>query len=270
MSKDAWFMDLSDPPQVMRNALFVNTGTGRFLEVAQMAGVADSDWTWSLKFGDFDCDGYNDLFISNGMTGDWLNSDLLIQAAKEGREGRPDEVPEKRDKHIAFRNLGDLKFGDVGKAWGLDEAAIGFGAAMGDLDNDGDLDLVVNNFDDAPSIFRNRLDRGNCIKIALRGTQSNRHGIDSVVTMEAGELKQAFYVTLARGFMGCDEPVVHFGLGDRDRIDKLTIRWPSGCVQTLDALAANRFYTIREPVVSAEVSPEIPAENKTGCVAGPA
>ncbi len=129
------------------------------------------------------------------------------------------------------------------------------------MDNDVDLDLVVNNFDEAPSIFRNRLARGNCVKIALRGTQSNRYGIDSVVTMEAGELKQACYVTLARGFMGCDEPVVHFGLGDRDRIDKLTIRWRSGCVQTLAALEANRFYTIREPDVSPEVSTEIPAEN---------
>ncbi|MEO2049039.1 MAG: FG-GAP-like repeat-containing protein [Pirellulales bacterium] len=259
MSNDAWFMDLSDPQQMMRNALYVNTGTGRFLEVAQLAGVANSDWTWSLKLGDLDCDGRVDMFITNGMTGDWLNSDVVEKAGQENRTVRLDEVGQKRDQHLAFRNLGDLQFANVGKAWGLDEAAIGFGAAMGDLDNDGDLDLVVNNFAEAPSIFRNQLNCGNCVKIALRGTQSNRYGIDSLVTMETSGLKQAFYVTLARGFMGCDEPVVHFGLGDREQIDKLTIRWPSGCVQTVDSLRSNRFYTIGEPEISSKTK-ALPAE----------
>ena len=267
MSENGWFLESAEPRQYMRNAVYLNTGTERFMEVAYLAGLADSDWTWSIKFADLDNDGWVDVFITNGMTRDWANSDLDNEVKKLGGmetlEGRKfwTEQPKKSDHNLALRNLGDLRFESVGALWGLDHFGVSYGAALGDLDNDGDLDLVVNNFQEMASVYQNQSSEGHGVLIRLRGTASNRQGIGAALRAETAEGVHARYLTLARGYLSANEPRVHFGLGHHETIDRLSVRWPSGRVQRFENLPVDRLYTITEPDGTLERKPK--TENPT-------
>jgi hypothetical protein len=241
-----WFLLAADPKQYMRNALYLNTGTEVLLESAAMAHVTNSDWTWSPKFGDLDNDGRIDLFISNGMSRDFMNSDLASMT-----ESRSDPIwwdrPILKDQNLAFRNKGYLDFEDVSNAWGLDEVAASYGAALGDLDRDGDLDLVVSNFDQEVSVYENTGRGGNALLIRLQGKKSNRWGVGAKVTLNHQGQIQARQLTLSQGYMSSNDPLVHFGLGAHETIEKMTIDWPSGIHQELTDIKANQLYTIAEP-----------------------
>ena len=253
MDEQSWFLTAAEPRQYMRNAVFLNSGTSRFMEVARLTGLANTDWTWSVKFADFDNDGWTDVFISNGMTRNWFDSDMRARlhalgglATEEG--GRLYlQAPPLRESNLAYRNEGGLRFRETGSGWGLDHFGVSFGAATGDLDGDGDLDLVVNNFEEPVSIYRNRSDTGNVLKLRLVGTRSNRFGIGARVRLETADAVQVRYLTLARGFASSDEPVIHFGLGRHAVSEKLTVEWPGGAIQTFLRLPANRIYTVKEP-----------------------
>jgi hypothetical protein len=249
-----------DAPEYMRNALYINTGTGRCLEAANLAGLAATDWTWSVRLEDLDNDGRLDLFVTNGMYRENNNADLLARmmladspAEKISIEKASPEMPE---QHLAFRNLGDLRFEDVSAAWGLNQRGISFGAAFGDLDGDGNLDVVYANFHGGVTLLRNDSDSGHRIVIALRGTRSNRFGVGSVVRIETESGVQVRQLVLSRGIMSSSEPIVHFGLGEVTRIRRLTVAWPSGATQAFADLPVDRRFTVTEPSAPVSIQAE--------------
>ncbi len=238
-------------PQFMRNALLLGTGAGRVLEAAFLAGLDATDWTWSVRLEDLDNDGRLDAYFTNGMVRELHGTDLLARAMtfESGAERikLTKASPPLAERHLAFRNLGDLRFENVSAAWGLDHLGIGFGAAFGDLDGDGDLDLVFVSYEGEVTVCRNDSDSGHAVMIDLRGTASNRFGIGAVMRAETAAGTQVRTLTLARGYLSTSEPAVHFGLGDATSIKSLRVEWPSGRTQTFTDLAADRRYTISEP-----------------------
>jgi hypothetical protein len=262
MVEDAWFLSFPWPRQYMRNALYLNSGTDRFQEVAYLCGLASTDWTWSPIFGDLDNDGWVDLYVSNGMSRDFYNSDIRNRMKSFNTQKEVDAFvagqPTKSDLNVACRNLGGLRFERIEKVWGLDDRNVSFGVVEADLDSDGDLDLVVNNYEGTVSVYRNHTE-GHRIIIRLQGRASNRFGIGARVELESALGSQVRYLSLAHGYMSSSVPELHFGLGRDPTIDKLTVLWPSGIRQVFRGLDVDCLYTITEPepVVG---EPDPPAE----------
>ena len=238
-------------PQYMRNALFLNTGSERFMEGAYLYGIAHTDWTWSAKFGDLDNDGRLDLHVTNGMIRSFIDADMdrRLKGTTFAEEAQiMKESPVLRERNLAYRNAGAERFEEVSELWGLSHLGVSFGAVFVDFDGDGDLDIAVNNYQEPVTLYRNDLggDRGRVL-IELRGQASNSRGIGSTITLESVSGRQIRYLSPMRGIFSADEPVVHFGLGDDPKIDRLVVFWPSGHRQEFTDLSPNRRYLVREP-----------------------
>jgi len=252
------YFDTLATPQYMKNAVYLNSGTHRFMEVAKLTGLASTDWTWSPRFADFDNDGWIDLHVTNGMVRSFSDSDMVnkIRTLSSKRQiiALIKNSPILAEKNLAFRNdgAGKLHFTKSTAAWGLQHEGVSFGSVTADFDKDGDLDLVYANYDEALSFYRNDA-KGNALIVSLEGSRSNRYGIGARVVAKTSQGTQARRLSIARGALSSSEPIAHFGLGSRESVEELAVHWPSGEVQTLENLSAGQRIRILEPDTGATV-----------------
>jgi len=250
--KEKWTLDFSEPRQLMRNALHINTGKGRMMESAYLSGIAQSDWSWTPLLADYDNDGKLDVIITNGMARDFANADIAPEGSSlinTNEWDRFEKTATRPEQNLAYQNQGGLKFKNTSKAWGLDHTGMSYGASWADIDGDGNLDVIVSNLNEPPSIYRNNGGKNNRVTITLKDSSSaNPHGIGAKVTLHTSEGKQVRSLHPANGFLNSNQAIVHFGLGKQRHISRLTVRWPDGAEQTLTNLSANHHHTItRDP-----------------------
>jgi len=253
MSADTWFLDSADPPQYMRNAVYLNGGNGRFMEVAQALGLSSTNWTWAVRASDLDLDGLEDLIFTTGMTRDFENSDLnakLKEAiAPYNRKTQYEayskaaydfwkDLPQQKEHNFAFRNKGNLQFKEVTEKWGLSGLTVSNGLAIGDLDNDGDPEVIITNFDAPPSFYRNN-SRDPGIKIRFNGQAI---GARLILTLK-DKTEQHRLISNTRGYLssGPQEEIFTYSPGSA-----LRVIWPSGKQETLQGLEPGETVTLKE------------------------
>ena len=231
--------------QYMFNALQLNNGNSSFSEIAQLAGIANTDWSWSALWIDINNNGLKDLFITNGIKRDVRFVDGLNNLRASIQDGKLNlstilkSMPSQKLKNYAFENSGKLKFSKTSKNWGFDLESFSSGMAYGDLDNDGDLDLIVNNVDDPPFIFKNNSHQ-NYLRIKLKGKDKNPFAYGAKVQIKSKDQVQLVELSPTRGYLSSSEPVAHFGLGSQKEIDEVTVFWPDGKNTTLKNLSSNQ------------------------------
>ncbi|GAB4034104.1 VCBS repeat-containing protein [Spirosoma gilvum] len=233
--------------------------TPLFSEVGLMAGVAQTDWSWATVLADFDNDGRKDIYVTNGYRKNVTDRDFInftedfsgfgtTEFNTKKRLELLDKVPEIPLAHYAFRNGGDGAFEDVSQAWGLHDKSYANGAAYADFDNDGDLDLVVNNVDGEAFIYRNQSREQNptdhYLTISLQGSSVNRQGAGATITSWSGGTMQYFEASVIRGYLSSVDPRIHIGLGKTSKIDSLQIRWPDGRVELKRNLSVDQRLTL--------------------------
>jgi hypothetical protein len=244
--------------QFVRNTLQLNLGDGMFSEIGRLSGVYATDWSWSPLFCDVDNDGWKDLFITNGIYRRANDLDYVRFLTKnsfftlEENKNAPDSVlydkmPLYPYFNYIYKNNGDLTFTNMAKEWGFNTRSYSNGSAYADLDNDGDLDLIVNNINEPAYIYRNNASiqyDNHFLSIVLKGEGLNTHGIGARVTLYYNGLLQVAEQFPTRGFMSASSDVLHFGLGQARVIDSINVRWPDLSEQTIKDVPVDKFITL--------------------------
>jgi len=250
--------------QYVRNTLQLNQGPriGQndslgilvFSEIGYYAGITATDWSWTPMLTDFDNDGFRDLIICNGFPKDITDHDFAIFRAKAFLSSTKDQilmqVPEVKLHNYAYRNNADLTFSDVTEKWGLATPTFSNGAAYADLDNDGDLDLIMNNINDEASLYRNNSielhkEKSHYLQIQLKGTDKNNQGLGAWIDIyyDHGK-KQVWENNPFRGYLSTIEDIASFGLGEVSLIDSVVVKWQTGQMQVLHNVSANQRITV--------------------------
>ncbi len=248
--------------QYMYNSFHLNNGNNTFSDIAHLANIEATDWSWSNLIADFDNDGKKDIYITNGLFRDIRNTDgskavgdFVVASAQKWTKENPnggevtiwdildlektlDLLPSEKLMNRTYKNNGQFNFEKVSTSWGLDQKSFSNGSAYVDLDNDGDLDLVVNNINDEAFIYRNNT-KSNFIRIVLK-SKENRPIYGTRVVVKSDTLKQVFETTNVRGIYSTSENVAHFGLGDHKKVDEVTITWSNNTETTLNNIKANQ------------------------------
>src|SRR5881398_2548945 len=258
--------------QFTRNMLHLNNGNGTFSDIGQLAGVARTDWSWSVLMADLDLDGYKDIYVTNGLAKDetsqdyiafLANRETMVQATSSGRvdfRRLIDAMSSTKLPNYAFHNRGDLTFSNESAAWGLDTLSFSNGAAYGDLDGDGAVDLVVNNVNQEAFIYRNNartLTPNHYLQVRLEGSGANRFAIGAKVTLWSGGQQFFQEEEPTRGFQSSVDYVLTFGVGPRDTLDSVKVEWPDreARVSVMRHVAVNQRLTMRQAEALATPAP---------------
>lgn len=267
-TSDFWaLVDAGLQYQYMTNTLQLNRGNGHFSEIGQMAGVAKTDWSWAPLFADFDNDGFKDLFVTNGIKRDVTDNDYKSRAQKmiqeKGRKLTLDELkgimPGTKLPNHYYRNRGDLRFEKL--SIGVSDNVNSNGVAYTDLDNDGDLELVLNNVDDPARIYKNLSNsaENHFLNVNLQGKVPNVQGIGARVYLYHDGQTQLQVQYPVRGYLSGVTSVIHFGMGASARYDSVVVQWPDGQKTHLGAGQANQ--TIQVSIDQAKPGNRIPRTN---------
>ena len=256
---------IEERPQYNRNTLFFGRADGFFVEAAFMAGVAATDWTWSPIFIDVDLDGYEDLLVTNGFEFDVMDQDSSNEIKDPQHRRTQSELkrsmqihPKSRTRNAAFRNRGDGTFAPMSSEWGFDQMAVSYGMAQGDLDNDGDLDLVVNNLNEVVSLYRHDAAAGR-IAVRLKGLPNNTQGVGARIQLMGGAMTQSQEMICGGRYLSGDQAMRVFAADpDTKTPMRLEVRWRNGSKSLISNVMTNRIYEISEPAFSGPVTIPLP------------
>ena len=267
MDPDAFYrsVELGLHHQYMQNSLQLNNGSLAgglpvFSNVSRLAGVSSTDWSWGGLMVDFDNDGWKDLFVTNGIRRDVNNKDFYAKHREffDKMEKDPDyenkeeevgllnyleQLPSEKLSNYMFHNNGDLTYTNKAELWGFGEKTFSNGVAYSDLDNDGDLDLVINNLEDVASIYRNNASENNFLSVELIGSKEVLPNGSRVILYSNDAMQMQEY-NVVRGYLSSVSPRLHFGIGSAEQIDSLVVVWSNGSVYKLDDVPRNQMLKI--------------------------
>ncbi|MGJ8736611.1 VCBS repeat-containing protein [Zobellia laminariae] len=264
--------------QYSRNTMQLNMGEGEFSEIGNMAGISSTDWSWSTLLADYDNDGYKDIYITNGFLRDLGNLDYIhYQNIYDNPLGEREakinqklksiqELPPAKLVNYSYRNSGNTTFEDTSEDWGIVDASCSNGAAYADLDNDGDLDLVVNNVNQPAFVYENRTLNdtiNHYLRIQLIGKQGNLQGIGAKVKITTKTSTQFEENFLSRGYESSTDPILHFGLGKENVVERIEIWWPDNSYQNLTGIKADQQLLIKQTDQVTLESKETISQDKT-------
>ena len=245
----------------MNNGVFSDNQIPVFSDIAQISGISSTGWSWAPLVFDMDNDGFQDLFVSNGIKRDFVNNDYNFYAEIRQKEivetGNVDKneyitsvlkrMPNRKESNYFYKNMGDLTFKKMNQQWANEILTCSNGAAYADFDNDGDMDIILNNSDSESFIYRNtaRENRlGNYLQFQFEGPENNPNGIGARIMVRQRDQIQMQDQFLSRGFQSSVSPILHFGLGAVESLPEVTVIWPDGKKQVIENVKSNQVITL--------------------------